>query len=221
MTQSSDPIVVWGVGTTRTFRVHWMLHELGVDYQTQRIESRTGETKQSAFTAINPKQKIPTLVHGNLELSESYAIMRYARATFGGLPYDDFQLSAEGQARFDEWVTFILMELDATSLYVIRRHKDLPHIYGHAPEAVKSSGEYFKRMLDAITTQIHPDKPLWGSRFSEVDILFTIVLDWAGLLEIRMPDAVMAYRAAMHERSAYQTAFKHNFRDLSLNTLSQ
>lgn len=198
-----------------------MLHELGVTYETRRIESRTGETTIEAFTAINPKQKIPTLVHGNLALTESFAIMRYARATFGGLGYDEYQLSAEGEARFDEWLTFILMELDATSLYVIRRHKDLPQIYGEAPAAVASSAEYFSRMLAAIADRIQPDGPIWGSCFSELDVLLTIVLDWARMLGITLPDKASAYRATMHKRAAYQEAFDHNFRDLSLKTLRQ
>ena len=45
-----------------------MLHELGLEYDTRRIESRTGETVSDDYTELNPKQKIPTLVHGDLVL---------------------------------------------------------------------------------------------------------------------------------------------------------
>ena len=34
--------------------------------------------------------------------------------------------------------------LDATSLYIIRRHRDLEDVYGAAPEAVSSAAEYFR-----------------------------------------------------------------------------
>ncbi len=219
MVVSSEPITIWGVGTTRTLRPHWMLHELGLEYETRRIESRTGEAQTEEFTRINPKQKIPALVHGDLVVTESYAIIRYLRSLTDTLPYDDYQLSPEGKAKFDEWVSFMLMELDATSLYVVRRHKDLPQIYGDAPAAVTSSIEYYQRMLNSVANEIPADKPLWGSTFSELDILMTIALDWGSFLQIPLPDNTQSYQALMHARPAFQSAREHNFRDLQLNTL--
>ena len=218
---SESGITVWGVGTTRTFRVHWMLHELGINYTTKRIESRTGETTDSHYTRLNPKQKIPTLVHGGLAISESFAIMRYLRTIDHTLPFNRFQESIEGKARYDEWSSFILMELDATSLYVIRRHKDLPAIYGEAPAAVSSSMEYFSRMLASVSERIPADKPLWGDLFSEIDILMTIALDWARIAGIELPDRATRYREHMHQRTAYQSAFTHNFRDLQIQTMKK
>lgn len=218
----SAPITVWGVGTTRTFRVHWMLHELGLEYETRRIESRTGETTTSEYTKLNPKQKIPILIHqledeGDLVLSESFAILKYLRR-LGGLPYDDFQQSIRGQAVYDEWVSFILMELDATSLYVIRRHKDLPEIYGDAPAAVESCLEYFDRMMQSVSHRMTPGEPIWGSTFSELDILMSVALDWADVVGAEVPETAKAYQAAMHARPAYKAAAAHNFRDLKIPT---
>jgi glutathione S-transferase len=42
-------LIVWGVGTGRTMRVHWMLLELGLDYECHPIQSRTGETQTDEF----------------------------------------------------------------------------------------------------------------------------------------------------------------------------
>lgn len=213
---SNQSLTIWGVGTTRTFRVHWMLHELGIDYDTKRIESRTGETTAHDYTALNPKQKIPLLVHDDLVLGESFAIIHYLRSLSDSLPLDSYQRSVTGKAKFDEWLSFILMELDATSLYVVRRHKDLPEIYGEAPAAIDSSIEYFKRMLNSVANQITRDRPIWGSRFSELDILMTGVLDWAMFIGITLPAHIVAYQETMRSRTAYQLAFKHNFRDLQI-----
>lgn len=213
---NNQKILIWGVGTIRTQRVHWMLHELELDYETRRIESRTGETTDAGFTALNPRQKIPLMVHGDLALTESYAIIHYLRSLNDRLPFDDFQQSSHGQARFDEWLSFILMELDATSLYVVRRHKDLHSIYGDAPAAVQSSIDYFNRMLKSIADQVEADKVLWGSCFSELDILFTLMLDWALFLDISLPNHLLNYREMMHARPAYQSAYQHNFDNLKL-----
>lgn len=214
-----DRLTVWGVGTTRTMRVHWMAHELGLDYETRRIESRSGETTDAEFTALNARQKIPLLVHGDLVLAESYAIIHYLRSLSDALPYDAFQQSAKGGAKYDEWLSFILMELDATSLYVVRRHKDLPDIYGHAPAAVTSSIAYFERMLAAVADRVEPERPVWGTCFSELDILFTIALDWAVFLDITLEDNLSLYLQRMQDRPAYQAARIHNFRDLKIQTL--
>ncbi len=43
-------IKVWGGGTSRTMRVHWMLHELELHYERELIGSRTGETRSDEFT---------------------------------------------------------------------------------------------------------------------------------------------------------------------------
>ncbi len=213
-----NKLTVWGVGTTRTFRVHWMLHELGLDYETRRIESRTGETQSAEYTALNPKQKIPTLVDGDLVLTESTAIMRHLRRICDKLSYDDYQTSTEGQARYDEWLSFMLMELDATSLYVVRRHKDLSAIYGVADNAVTSSIEYFERMIDSVTGEIAGRSYLWGSSFSELDIHMSILLDWGGAVGARIPKSLAGYHQGIKSRPNYRLAQIHNFSDLKIPT---
>lgn len=72
-------VIVWGARTSRTLRVHWMLAELNVEYDSRKIGPRTGETQTEAYKAINPKGKVPVLIHGDLVISESFAIARYLR----------------------------------------------------------------------------------------------------------------------------------------------
>jgi len=52
-------LIVWGTGTSRTLRVHWMLAELNLEYDNKKVGPRTGETQTEAYKAINPKGKIP------------------------------------------------------------------------------------------------------------------------------------------------------------------
>jgi glutathione S-transferase len=210
---SSHELVVWGIGTTRTMRVHWLLHELDLPYETRPIGPRTGETTQPEYQQINPKQKIPALQHGDFNLSEGFAITSYLRDLSDVLPYDGYQQSIEGRATYLEWASFILMELDATSLYVMRRHRDLSETYGEAPNAIDSSQKYCDKMLRSVDERIPPnDGFLWGDCFSEIDILMTTCLDWASVYGVELTDNAMAYRARMNSRSGYQSAFNHNYR---------
>ena len=75
-------LTVWGIGTSRTMRVHWMLMELGLDYHFHPIQSRTGETRTEEFLRRNPKHKIPVLQHGAHVLTESAAIVTYLSEVF-------------------------------------------------------------------------------------------------------------------------------------------
>lgn len=210
-------ITIWGVGTLRTQRVHWMLHELGLEYTSRRIESRTGETQTEEYLAINPKGKIPAMQHGGLVLAESLAIMRYLRSISHSMPLPREAESPGSRAKYDEWLSFMLMELDATSLYVIRRHQGLPDIYGEAPNAVESARVYAAKMLAAVAGKVQKG-PLWCDSFSELDIIFTSCLDWAEAVGISLPGQLAAYRDLMHTRPAFEAAAMHNYRDLKIPT---
>src|SRR5215203_1169689 len=70
-------LTLWGVGTSRTIRPHWAMHELGLAYETKPIGPRTGETKTAEYTRLNPRQKIPLLQDGDFCIGESAAIVAY------------------------------------------------------------------------------------------------------------------------------------------------
>jgi len=206
-----NKLIVWGVGTTRTLRVHWMLHELEIEYETRAIGPRTGETQTEEFKSLNPKQKIPALIDGDLVVTESAAIMRHLRRICDRLPYDQYQQSVAGLAEYDEWLSFMLMELDATSLYVVRRHGDLSGIYGEAENAVTSSIAYFERMLNSVVDRVADKEFIWGTTFSELDIHMAILLDWGGYVGAGIPDRLSDYHDRIKSRPAYKTASELNF----------
>ena len=52
-------LILWGARTPRTLRAHWVLHELGLEYEKRPIGSRTGETQTPEFKRLNPREKIP------------------------------------------------------------------------------------------------------------------------------------------------------------------
>ena len=140
------PRTVWGIGTARTLRVHWILHELGLPYDTRAIQSRTGETQTEEYLALNPRGKIPTLVEDDLVLAESGAIAAYladahAPGRFAPPP------GTRERAVHDQWCVFVLMELDATSLYVVRRHGEEKY---HRFMQRLDDPAYLKRTHDAV-----------------------------------------------------------------------
>ncbi|MCG8690102.1 MAG: glutathione S-transferase family protein [Minwuiales bacterium] len=209
--------LVWGIGTTRTVRAHWMLREFGVDYETRPIRSRTGETYTDEFLALNPKHKIPVLQHGSVVLSESAAIATYVSETFD--PPAGFYVPANPaeRGRLNEWCYFVISELDAHTLYVIRRHDGLKEIYGEAPVAVESAREYFLDQMNAMAGRVEAaGKYLFGDDLSVADVLLMTCLDWARLYHIPLPDILAAYQARVDDRPAYREAFEFNFPGLDI-----
>jgi glutathione S-transferase len=207
-------LTLFGIGTSRTMRAHWMLLELGLDYESHPVQSRSGETLTDEFRLINPRHKIPVLQHGSLVLTESAAIVQYLSETFGDPAKVYIPNDARGRAALNEWCYFVMTELDASSLYVVRRHEGLASLYGHAPAAVDSAKAYFLHNLEAMTPRIPKSGYLFGDLLSTADILLMTCLDWASAVDIALLPRVLDYRQRMAQRCAYQEALKRNFLSL-------
>ena len=78
----SHDLTLWGTGTGRTMRAHWMLLELGLEYEFHPIQARSGETQTAEFMELNPRYKIPVLRHGRFVLTESAAILMHLGFAF-------------------------------------------------------------------------------------------------------------------------------------------
>jgi glutathione S-transferase len=207
-----EEIRVWGVGTARTFRVHWVLQELGLDYAVEPVLSRSGETRQPAFLALNPRGKIPVLRCGGLVLAESAAIAAFLAERFGAGRDLIPAAGSDARAVHDQWCSFVMTELDATSLYVMRRHGDLAALYGEAPHALQAARDTFRRQVAVAEAELGDGRPyLLGGSFQVADVLLTSCLDWARFYGESLPPALEAYRQRTAEREGYRRAFAVNF----------
>ena len=204
------PITLWGVGTARTLRPIWVAEELGLHYELKPIGPRTGETKTEAYTALNPKQKIPFCEVGSIKISETFAICRYLLAQFGSSPGLSAPGSIEEAAKEDEWLSFIYGELDETSLYVMRRHGALSDIYGEAPEAMASAREYVLRMLQVVEKALDNREFLLRNKFSLADLFLTTCLNWVLSYDIPLASSLRTYRDRIILKPAYQRATEAN-----------
>ena len=203
--------ILWGVGTSRTIRAHWALIELKLSYKTEIIRTRTPDTETAAFKSVNPRQKIPVLQDGTLTMGESAAIVTYLAESYSTEQVSLIPDNPKARAKYFEWMSFICMELDATSLYVLRRHWSLPEIYGDSPVANKASEDYFNRMITAADKLKNPkQKYLLETGFSGVDILMTTTLKWALDYNQKIPNDFMEYLDHMVNRPGYIAALEAN-----------
>ena len=203
-------IILWGAGTSRTIRPIWAAEELGLNYTLKPIGPRTGETQTESYTQLNPKQKIPFLKDGSLQLSESVAISRYLVNRYGTTATIAPPASIEEQAKEDEWLSFIYGELDETSLYILRRHGALAAIYGEAPTAITAAKQYFQRQVAVADMHLRETHYLINNKFGVADVFLTTCLVWAESSGIGLSESLKSYLQRMLARESYQAAKAQN-----------
>ena len=203
-------IALWGGATPRTLRAHWMLHELDKPYEAKLIAPRSGETQTAEFQALNVKEKIPVLVDGDLVLTESAAIITYLGDRYGpdtGLVPAPYTME---RAKYNEWLAYAQMELDAHTLYVVRKHRDLAHLYGEAPAAIATAIEGFAKLIGFAEQRLRNHDYLVGDRFTGADLMLVTCLLWARACEVDVPDRLNEYSARLTRRQAFKKANELN-----------
>ncbi len=76
---------------TASFAVHWMLIELGVPFQLERIDIKAGEQTTPHFLELNPDGKVPVMIIDGRPVSEAVALLfllaeRHPEAGFAPAP---------------------------------------------------------------------------------------------------------------------------------------
>ncbi len=212
-TTKKPRLILWGAGTPRTLRTHWVLHELGLEYEKHPIGSRTGETQTPEFKRLNSREKIPVLQDGDLVLAESAAIVTYLAEKYGQSTGLIPPAGSPERAKYYEWCFFTMTELDAHTLYVIRRHTGLREFYGEAPNAVRAAQEGFQKQVRVADQRLAIKRPfILGDTFTGADILLTTCLTWADRFELALTERLREYMRRTTLRDAYRLAFAANQR---------
>jgi glutathione S-transferase len=72
----------WGSGSPWAWRAMLGLELKGLRYASKLLQFSKGEHKSPAMLALNPRGKVPVLVHGETVVSESLAILAYLDRAF-------------------------------------------------------------------------------------------------------------------------------------------
>ena len=68
---------LYGYPNSRATRALWALEEAQAEYDYVHVDVKAGAGKDQNYRAINPGGKVPTLVDGDLVITESAAICLY------------------------------------------------------------------------------------------------------------------------------------------------
>ncbi|WP_171207977.1 MULTISPECIES: glutathione S-transferase family protein [unclassified Ruegeria] len=93
-----------------THRAKALIELLGVDYEFELVDLKTGAHKAPEFLALNPLGQVPVLTEGELVLRDSTAIMTYI-----GEKYDTegrwFPKDPTKRAQVQEWLSVAVNEV--------------------------------------------------------------------------------------------------------------
>ncbi len=191
----------------RSFRVLWLLEEVGVERfgGLQIVEHRIGtrEMAESGLARVSPAVRIPAIEMDGLEMSESGAIVEYLVETFapglGRAPGDADRAAYLQWIHFAETQASLIENLNLQMVFLRPPAKP-------SPVVVKLTVARLRQALRGMEARLSGDWLLEGG-FSAADIMMGFNL-FAAPYYVKLDEfpKLMAYKARMEAREAYQRA---------------
>jgi glutathione S-transferase len=185
---------------------HIVLEEAGAAYEAVRVNFGANEQRGSAYLAINPKGRVPSLVTARGVLTETPAMLLYIAQTHkaaGLAPLDDAWALAQVQA-FNSYLCSTVHVAHAHRMRGYRWADDPAAILAMQKKVPQSVGECF----ELIEREMFSGPFVFGDTYTISDpYLFTIAQWWEldGVDPSRFPK-LAAHRERMRERPAVKRA---------------
>ncbi|MGI9282810.1 MAG: glutathione S-transferase family protein [Endozoicomonas sp.] len=200
-------IKLYGFGQSRSFRALWALEEVGVDYEYTNVRvgsTEEGGSQHSSYLKINAQGKVPTMVDGDLVLTESAAILNY----IGSLAPEKAllpSLTPAERAQYDDFCFFVLSDLEQPLWSKGKHSFVLPE--EHRIESMLKTAQFeFSRSIIALDHYMEGKDYVFGQQFTCADILLAQTLNWANRFEFDVPEHYLDYRDRLYQRPACQRA---------------
>ena len=179
----------------------WALEEVGVPYELKIVDILKGEQKQPGFVALNPMGKLPTLVDGDVVVTESAAIALYLadRYAAGRLAP---ALDDPRRGTYLRWSFFAPSVIEPA---VMAKGS------GWEVKEVAAGWGNYASVLAASESAIAKGPFLLGKDFSMADVVFGGLLRFLlSFKQIEPTPAFTAYVERLDARPAYQRADARN-----------
>ena len=178
----------------------WALEEAGVDYGLKVIDIMKGEQKGAELMAINPMGKLPTLVDGDIVVTEAAAIALYLADRY--VPHLAPALDDPQRGTYLRWSLFAPSVIEPA---VMARHS------GWSVKEGSAGWGSFDAMLAAAESAIAGKSFVLGETFSMADVVFGGLLRFLiGFKQIEPTPGFSAYVERLDARPAFQRAEAKN-----------
>lgn len=194
ITSGGTNVILYYISGACSLSVHVALIEAGLPYQLVSVglDKRTSEGED--FRAVNPKGYVPALRLDNGEvLTEALAILAYIAEHSGRL------LPAGGMERW--------RALEATAFMTSEIHGGYKPLFrGASPEEKSTARQTLSRRFTTLSDQLGDRPFLVGDQMSIADPYLVIMLMWAGLHQVDVPERLRIYLARLKEHPSVARA---------------
>ena len=184
---------------SRAAMTHWLLEEIGCDYEIMPVAYDDGSMRTPEFLAINPMGKIPAIVDGETIVTETTAIAIYLADKYK--TPNDLAPAIDDKRRGEylRWIAYQSACIDPAMMQA-----------GLKFETQRQSAGWgnVELVMDVLDQRLAQTSPyLFGEWFTAADVLIGGALSWAtqfGMFEMR--PGFKDYLAAVQARPAFQKA---------------
>ncbi len=183
-------------------RVNVVLAEKEIPHEALPLDLRAGEHKSARYLALNPYGRVPTLVDDDFVLYESTAIINYLEATHPQpslLPAD-----ARGRALVEMHSRLCDLEFSKAVSGVAFPKRFLPKERWPL-EAMDKARLDVERHLQALEAHLADKTYLVAEQFTLADVCYLPFLEYLGLIEVTVPQRVVAWAERLLSRPSAQS----------------
>jgi len=183
---------------TRSSRAVWLLEEAGVDYERELVDIRGSDRHDSdEFRAASPMGKVPALVDGDVQMSESAAIALYVadRYCAGTLAP---ALDAPERGKFLYWIMYTPAVIEPAMA---------EKFSGVEPNRGRSGWGDFDLMIETLENALRDNIWLLGDQFCAADVLVGSSVVFMRMFDMLPASEILnTYADRCLERPAYKKA---------------
>lgn len=193
----SDELVFYTNPMSRGRIVRWMLEETGARYRTEILEYG-GSMKSPEYLALNPMGKVPTIVHGDVIVTECAAICAYLADAF---PDAGLSPPVSERGAYYRWLFFAAGPVEAAVT-----NKAFNLVPPADKEGMVGYGN-FETVMNTLEQAVSGDAYVTGTHFTAADVYVGAHIGWGmqfGSIEKR--PAFEAYWKRVSDREAYRRA---------------
>jgi glutathione S-transferase len=186
-----------------SFASHIALEEVGVPYDTQRLDLAAGDQRKPEYLKLNPRGRVPTLVVDGHVLTENVGIMTYLAGGYpkaGVWPKDTWH-----QAMAVSTMAWLSNTVHTTYGHIVRpsRYADDPEVQEAIKAKARASYEDLMKEIDSLLTA---KKWAIANQYTVVDGYLLVFYRWAN--RQKLPVRSLANYTAHAERVLARPAVK-------------
>lgn len=181
---------------SRAVTTDWMIRELDVPCDQIIVDIAAGDNKSPEYREINPMQKLPALVDGEIVVTEVAAICAYLADRF---PEKGLAPEIGSPAR-GTYYRYLFMAGNTLEPAFSLAALDIQH-----PQPASAGWGDISRVMDTVELMTPEADWALGKQFTTADIVFGGLLDFSTALNlIEVSAKVAAYVERIRSRPAYR-----------------